>query len=292
MSKGANIIFVGNYKGGVGKTTSVLNFSEYFAKAGKRILAIDLDPQSSLSELLLKNGGFGNLKDLAEPETLNYVFDLYIQKIERYKSINLSFEDVMIKNYKGYSFIPSSLFYRDNMGLDALAMRMHDNIEYLSILKLFIDTIRDRFDYIFIDCPPSSNAMTQSAFLMSDYYIIPTILDGISSFGVAHYINAVSDTYNKYCGKKANEGILARHFFGEQPKLIGVFFNLIRGQVNYDEARKELEKTLEGFCDIKVPILEQKVNNYIDIARKTENGTTSIKREDYKILTEELLKLV
>lgn len=58
----AKIIFVGNYKGGVGKTTSVLNFGEYFAKEGKRVLLLDIDPQSSLSEILVSNGGFNSLK--------------------------------------------------------------------------------------------------------------------------------------------------------------------------------------------------------------------------------------
>ena len=72
----AKIIFVGNYKGGVGKTTSVLNFGEYFAKEGKRVLLLDIDPQSSLSEILVSNGGFNSLKGLNEEETLNYIFDL------------------------------------------------------------------------------------------------------------------------------------------------------------------------------------------------------------------------
>lgn len=48
------IIFVGNYKGGVGKTTSVLNFAKYFSQSGKKVLVLDLDPQSSLSEILVK----------------------------------------------------------------------------------------------------------------------------------------------------------------------------------------------------------------------------------------------
>lgn len=49
------IIFVGNYKGGVGKTTSVLNFAEYFSKENKKVLVLDIDPQSSLSEVLVSN---------------------------------------------------------------------------------------------------------------------------------------------------------------------------------------------------------------------------------------------
>ncbi|MDE6280253.1 MAG: AAA family ATPase, partial [Oscillospiraceae bacterium] len=109
----AKIIFVGNYKGGVGKTTSVLNFAEYFSrKRDCSVLVLDLDPQSSLSEILVSKGNYGTLADLKEQETLNYVFDLNISKIERYPSLDIQFDDSMlVKSFSGYHFIPSSLFY-------------------------------------------------------------------------------------------------------------------------------------------------------------------------------------
>ncbi len=69
------IIFVGNYKGGVGKTTSVLNFAKYFSQAGKKVLVLDLDPQSSLSEILVKNNNGSQpneLDKLDKKKTLNY----------------------------------------------------------------------------------------------------------------------------------------------------------------------------------------------------------------------------
>ncbi|MCM1219829.1 MAG: AAA family ATPase, partial [Lachnospiraceae bacterium] len=141
------IIFIGNYKGGVGKTTSVLNFAEYFSKADKKVLALDIDPQSSLSEILVANGNFGSLSDLPERETLNYIFDLYISKIKKYNAIELKFDSVMIKRYKDcFDFVPSSLFYRKNVGLDALALMMEDDIQYLSILKNWIDTVKNKYD--------------------------------------------------------------------------------------------------------------------------------------------------
>ncbi len=166
------IIFIGNYKGGVGKTTSVLNFAEYFSRennknnTGKnRVLVLDIDPQSSLSEILVSNGGYGALSDLSAAETLNYVFDLYISKIDKYHSIELKFDNAMIKNYnKIYDFVPSSLFYQKNMGLDMLALKMKDDIQYLSILKNWIDTIKGNYDIILIDCPPANNLITSISF--------------------------------------------------------------------------------------------------------------------------------
>lgn len=286
------IIFVGNYKGGVGKTTSVLNFGEYFAKEGKRVLLLDIDPQSSLSEILVSNGGFGSLKELREEETLNYIFDLYISKIEKYPCTDFKFGRAVVKSYKDlYDFVPSSLFYRDTMGLDALAIRMKKDIQYLSILKNWVDTIKGNYDFIFIDCPPSNNLITQSAFLMSDYYIIPTILDGLSTNGVIHYINTIDNTYDEYCGNENPDYLLAKHFFGEKPQLIGIFYNLIRAQVNYEIAKRDFESEIKNLIPNKTDIiLNGEINNYIDIARCTLAGNVSINKDDFKNLTKEIIK--
>lgn len=296
------IIFVGNYKGGVGKTTSVLNFAEYFAKGmnntpANKVLVLDIDPQSSLSEILVKNGVKRELSDLHENETLNYIFDLCILKIEKYNSLELVFDTTkLIKSYNGlFDFIPSSLFYENNhtnLGLDSLALKMKDDMQYLSILKNFVDTIKDAYDYIIIDCPPTNNLITRSAFLMSDYYIIPTVLDGLSTNGVIHYINEVESTYSRYC-EKGEEALLCKHFFGERPELVGIFYNLIRGQVNYGEAKENFENAIVNLTSYeKDIILDSKINNYIDIARSTQEGSISIKKQDFAELTKEIIKKI
>lgn len=289
------IIFVGNYKGGVGKTTSVLNFAEYFARESNKVLVLDLDPQSSLSEILVKNADKSNnreLSDLEARETLNYIFDLSVTQIEKYSNMQLQFDKTfLIKNYQGvFDFIPSSLFYENNevnMGLDALVLKMKDNIQYLSILKNFVDTVKNEYDYIIIDCPPANNLITRSAFLMSDYYIIPTVLDGLSTNGVIHYIDEIDKTYRRYC-EIGEDALLCRHFFGEKPRLIGIFYNLIRGQVNYNEAKADFEQAIISKCGKNV-ILDSGINNYIDISRSTQDGRISIEKHDFEHLTREIL---
>lgn len=281
-------IFVGNYKGGVGKTTSVLNLAEYFSEKKKKVLVLDVDPQSSLSEILVSNGKYGLLSELPERETLNYIFDLYITKIKKYNAIELKFDDAVIKRYdEKYDFVPSSLFYRGNMGLDALALLMEDDIQYLSILKNWVDTVKDRYDLILIDCPPSDNLITRSAFLMSDYYIIPTVLDGLSTKGVIHYIDTVERTYNEYC-RDREDALIARHFFGEKPELIGIFFNLLRGQVNYKDEKADFAEEIGKLYD-KDPILKSVINNYIDIARSTQMGVASDEKQDFEKLADEII---
>lgn len=289
------VIFVGNYKGGVGKTTSVLNFAEHFTVKGKKVLVLDLDPQSSLSEILVSNNG-GELNALSPQMTLNYVFDLNISKIKKYNNLELRFDESIIQKYKkkGFDFIASSLFYKDNLGLDELAVRMEDNIEYMSILKGFIDSILEKrkYDFIIMDCPPSNNLITRSAFLLSDYYIIPTILDGISTNGVAHYIKTVSKTYKKYC-VESEDAILAQHYFGEKPKLIGIFCTFIRGQVKYSNEKDKLVNTLKEKCsDEDIYFFDEEINNYIDIARSTEIGEASKARNDYVKLSNEIIQRI
>lgn len=287
-------IFVGNYKGGVGKTTSVFSLATKLGQKGKKVLLIDLDPQSSLSEICMRkySNSTRTLDQLEPQETLNYVFDMYIKKTEVYKSIKLGFElKSLIKECGVVSFIPSSLFYQGSRGLDELALEMKSNVEYLSILKQFIDLIdlEYKFDYIFIDCPPSSNVITQGAFLMCDLYLVPTILDGMSTNGVIHYINTVNETYNKYC-KNDKDALFNKHFFGEKPKLIGIFYTLIRGQATYEDDKINFKNSLQSIeFEDNIYIFKEYVNNYIDIARTIKLGELSRERDEYENLAKELI---
>lgn len=297
----AKKIFIGNYKGGVGKTTSAFSIAANLSAKGKKVLLLDLDPQSSLSEICFRGYLRNNqnlpstmsLKELNPQETLNYVFDMYIRKVQVYNNIPLRFNlDSMIKECEGVYFIPSSLFYENKLGLDELSLKMKNTIEYLSMLKQFMDFIdnKNAYEYIFIDCPPTSNVITQGAFLVSDFYLIPTIVDGISTIGVLHYIDRINETYKKYCIDNENY-LFHKHLFGEKPRLVGVFYTLIRGQVNYKDVKTTLEselKTINSEEDIYV--FDNYINNYIDIAREIAKGRLSTERdEDYKCLSEEFL---
>lgn len=286
----SEIIFIGNYKGGVGKTTTTINLANYFAQKGKKVLTLDLDPQSSLSEIQVSTHLSGEtLNKIPDTETLNYIFELSILKISKYPSLKLSFSPSLIKKAApNYYFIPSSLFYNKGTGLDVLSMRMENNIEFLSILKNYIDTIKEEFDFIIIDCPPSSNLITQSAFLLSDFYLIPTVLDKISTNGVVHYIHTVSNTYKEHC-ISGDDAMIAQHYFGACPKLIGVFYNMIRGQVDYTVCDSDFKRALSELEE-KPYVFPSEINNYVDISRATEKGEVSKVKSDFPNLCEEILK--
>jgi len=230
-------IFFGNYKGGVGKTTSTYNIAVEMAKNyNKKVLLIDLDPQSSLSEVCMTalKGQLDNL----ENETLNYVYDIYMQA-KKLGNIKVTVDSKpIIKSANKISFIPNSLFYK-NGGLDKISMDIGNSLEHLLVLRDFIEEngLIKEYDFIFFDCPPSNNIITQSAFLYSDYYIIPTIMDPLSIKGVTHYVSVIEKIYDNYCVNNENSDVLAL-IFGRKPKLLGVFETMRKSNTDTGNCKK------------------------------------------------------
>lgn len=234
----AKKIFIGNYKGGVGKTTSTYNIGGILRERGNKVLLLDLDPQSSLSDIAMAKIGDEAFINLRDEETLNYVFDIFCQArnmgINEFK-INI---EELIKDNTIVEFIPSSLLYK-NGGLDKLCMKMGLEIKSVLILKQFIDThkLDELYDYILFDCPPSNNIITQSAFMTSDYYIIPTVMDAISTKGVAHYNKTVEKTYDNFINKNKDAEEVLKLFLGDKPKSLGVFEARKKGNNNTNKYR-------------------------------------------------------
>ncbi|QPR66637.1 AAA family ATPase [Lysinibacillus macroides] len=273
-------VFWGNYKGGVGKTTSVYQVAGHFAMKGKKVLLIDLDPQCSLSNICSSTSS-RHLDAVPAERTFNYVVELYmryinntplvdfflmteefdelVQRIDMY--VKDSIQKVNIKKSDNLYFIPSSLSY-ENSRLNELAQRMNKNINNLFLIKLFIDSVKklDEFEYIFFDCPPTSNLLTQSVFLSSDYYIVPTICDEVSTKGVPDYITEIEKTYNRFGMHEQIGGIMVSKVFGSKPKFLGVFETI------YKERRGNADNSHEiGYLDatitqLRIPsVLSQKV---------------------------------
>ena len=299
------VIFVGNYKGGVGKTTSVLNIAIGFSKKGKKVLVVDLDPQSSLSEILVPNmkkeiDTMRQLSDLPDKKTLNYVLELYIKKIQKHCSLDLPFIDAICEYNKidaSFDFIANSLFYRggqesknhdSTIGLDDIVLQMENDIEYLQILQQYIKEVlknKKKYDYVIIDCPPTNNLLTKSAFLMSDYYIIPTILDGMSTKGVEHYIATVKKTYHDYC-EESEDKLLYRHYFGEMAQLVGIFYTLTKGTVKYDQEERKIQEIMKDYGDVNLGIC---IPNLVDVGRETQQGNSTKASPQYGELCEKIL---
>ncbi len=170
------IIAVANQKGGVGKTTTAINLSACLAEKGKKVLTIDIDPQGNTSS------GLGIDKNNLE----NTIYELLIG--------DCTIEDCLLNNIiDNLSLLPS------NVNLAGAEIELIGIEEKEYILKKEISKIRDNYDYLIIDCPPSLNTLTVNAMTTADTVLVPIqceyyALEGLSQ--LIHTINLVKQRLN------------------------------------------------------------------------------------------------
>ena len=171
------IIAIANQKGGVGKTTTSINLSACLAEAGKKTLVIDLDPQGNCTS------GFG----IDKSEMENTVYELMLDECSIKESMT------KVENIDNLSLIPS------NVNLAGAEIELLGINEKEYILKNAVDYIRDDYDFIIIDCPPSLNMLTVNAMTTADSILVPIqceyyALEGISQ--LIHTIDLVQERLN------------------------------------------------------------------------------------------------
>lgn len=170
------IIAIANQKGGVGKTTTAINLSSSLAAKGKKVLLIDADPQGNATS------GFGVEKNDLE----NTIYELLLSEC----SIN---ECILRDVAPGVSIVPSNV----NLAATEIELIGVDKKEF--ILKNEIDWVKDKFDFIMIDCPPSLNLLTINAMTTADSVLVPIqcefyALEGLSQ--LIHTVNLVKERLN------------------------------------------------------------------------------------------------
>ena len=162
------VISVANQKGGVGKTTTTINLSTFLAKKGKKVLLIDADPQGNATS------GLGAEKDV-EYST----YDVLVGEA----SMRDVIEKTMIKNL---------LICPSNINLAGAEVELVSMMSREQRLKEKIEEIKDIFDYILIDCPPSLGLITLNAFTASDSVLIPVQCEYYALEGLGQLINTVN----------------------------------------------------------------------------------------------------
>ena len=170
------IIAIANQKGGVGKTTTSVNLSAALAAKGKKVLVIDTDPQGNTTS------GFGIEKN----ELDNTIYELMLSECSIKECI---LNDVI----QGVSVIPSNV----NLAATEIELIGVDRKEF--ILKREIEWVKDSYDYIIIDCPPSLNFLTINSMTTADSVLVPIqceyyALEGLSQ--LIHTINLLKDRLN------------------------------------------------------------------------------------------------
>ena len=204
------VVSVINYKGGVGKTTLTANLGAYAASQGKRVLMIDLDPQTHLTFSFMTPEYWG--RHYADTKTLKN----YFERVTRDDDDLLPLSELIIPLRPG-----STLDYDyDNMKLDLVSSHLElINIDIelsalmsapttlmvasrflkgYSYLRKELEKLEDEYDLVLLDCPPNFYVMVKNAIVASDYYIVPARPDYLSTLGVSELKKKIDAHLTEY----------------------------------------------------------------------------------------------
>lgn len=247
------IIAVANQKGGVGKSTTAINLSACLAEKGKKVLAIDMDPQGNTTS------GFGVDKNGIE----NTLYELLLGEAET--------KDTIVKDVvENLDLIPSNI----NLSGAEIELVGIDDKEF--ILKGITDKLRRKYDYIILDCPPSLNMLTINALTAATSVLVPIqceyyALEGLSQ--LIHTIDLVKERLNK---RLKMEGVVFTMYYARTNLSLQVVEN-VKENLNQNIYKTIIPRNVRL---AEAPSYGQPINIY---------DPRSAGAESYRLLAEEVL---
>lgn len=245
MSKVISFI---NLKGGVGKTTLLVATAEILAKEhNKKVLVIDLDPQTNATVMLVSQEEWKKANE--NNQTLH---QLFLDEIEGTNAFNLE-KSIMNKvsninkGIENLDLLPSSIdlidIYDEVSGLNV-------KNRVVKILKKQIAALENEYEYILVDCPPNLGAITMSGIYLSNYYIVPVIPNTLSTYGLAQVIKKIDMKAREI--KRFDEeydikplGIIINRYRDNKP------YNAIASSLMVRSSKGEIPKVFETKIGVK-----------------------------------------
>lgn len=304
----AKIVSFINYKGGVGKTTTTYHIGCSLSyHYGKKVLLVDIDPQTNLTFLCKDYDSWRSFKD--NNGTILTLYKYYKDRkglsVSRCIWQNPIGHDQFTK-IKNLDLLPCDL---DLLGEDIITPSIATGISpldrfkneakelvrhYLFLQHIFTE-IRERYDYILIDCPPNLYAMTQNALIASDYYVITTIPEYLSLIGLRILINKV-----KEIGARIQQLALIAGKEVKIAELGGIIFVKVRigGSLitkqhgeNMENIKKEFnEKCFDNYTTELIGYSEAAESRLPIWLTSTTNAKKAAKKLEYEKITDEFLR--
>ena len=190
MPNKATVLCCGNQKGGVGKTFTAENLGIGLVQEGKKVLLVDMDPQASLTISL----------GWPQPDKLSVTVSDLMQKVLIDEEI-LPWEGVMT-HPEGVDFIPADI------SLSGLEVSLVNAMSRETVLKQILEPLKNKYDFIILDCMPSLGMLTVNALAASDQLIVPVQAQYLSAKGLEQLLQTVNKVKRQINPKLRIEGIL------------------------------------------------------------------------------------
>jgi chromosome partitioning protein len=258
-------IAVINYKGGVGKTTVTANLAAYAARQGKRVLMVDLDPQASLTFSFMSVDDWKNIR---QTKTLYQFFKPYAEG----KAAAPALDDLVVSLSPlgvKMDLLSSHLTMIDTeAGLSsllaggAIILFQKNFVSTYTLLRNGLHNMKNPYDLVFIDCPPSFHAIVKNAIIASDMYIIPAKMDFLSTIGISQLEANMKSYIEEYNTNAHAAGLVQLR--KTPPKLLGIvptMLTLYRGDPISD-ARPYLDSLRNDYKYHLFPWLQEKASFY------------------------------
>lgn len=254
------VIAICNQKGGVSKTTTTANLGVGLVRAGKKVLVIDADPQGNLSQSL----------GIENPDELEIALPNIMEQIMTGEDVDV--KKGIVHHKEGLDLMPC------NIDLSAVDVSLVHVLSREFIMKTYVDSMREFYDYILIDCMPSLGVITINSLTASDSVLIPVQAAYLPVKGLEQLIKTIS---------------LVKKLLNQEIQFEGILISMLNARTNY---AKDIMELIREYYGDAIPIFESKIPFSVKAAETSAAGVSIFTLDKkhpvaqaYEKLTEEVI---